>query len=72
MDLPIQLPDLVLEESYDAVKDSADIFIVPERRLFKGIKQYVESKLGDSKRLLDIEKYFYSFEPPMLFLKNNS
>jgi len=69
--IPIQLPDLTLEESYDAVKDSADIFIVPERRLFNGIKQYVESKGGDSKYLLDIEKYFYSFEPPMLFLKNN-
>ena len=68
--LPIQLPDLGVEESYDAVKDSADIFIVPERRLFKSIKQYVESKGGDSKRLLDIEKYLFSFEPPMLFLKN--
>jgi len=69
--ISIQLPDLTLEESYDAVKDNADIFIVPERRLFKGIKQYVESKGGDSKRLLDIEKYFYSFEPPISFLKNN-
>jgi len=69
--LPVQLPGLALEESYDAVKDSADIFIVPESRLFKGISKYVESKGGDSKRLLDIEKYFYSFEPPRLFLKNN-
>jgi len=69
--IPVQIPDLVLEESYDAVKDSADIFIVPERRLFNGIKQYVESKGGESKRLLDIEKYLYSFEPPVLFLKNS-
>jgi len=69
--IPIQLPDLALEESYDAVKDSTDIFIVPERKLFKDIKSYIESKGGDSKCLLDIEKYLYSFEPPMVFLKNN-
>jgi len=69
--MPIQLPDLGLEESYDAVKDSADIFIVPERRLLKGISSYIESKGSDSKRLLDIEKYFCSFETPTLFLRNN-
>lgn len=69
--IPSNSLSLSIEEAYDEVKDSADIIIISKRSFFKKIKVYVERNGGDCTRLLDVEKFFLSFEPAELFLKNN-
>jgi len=71
LNIPLQTPNSSYNESYDAVKDAADIFIIRNKEQFNDVKAYIESNSGDGKRLLDIEKYYFSFEPAKLFLERN-
>jgi len=69
--VPLQTPNLPYKESYDSVKGSADIFIIRNKGKFNDVKAYIESKGGNGRQLLDVEKYYYSFEPAKLFLERN-
>ena len=69
--IPLQTPGLPYKESYDATKDSADMFIIRNKGKFSNVKAYIESKGGNGRRLLDVENYYYSFEPAKLFLELN-
>ena len=71
INIPLQTPDLSFKESYDAVRNSADIFIIRSKDRFDDVMRYVESRGDDGSRLLNIERYYYSFEPTKLFLKHN-
>ncbi|WP_132084847.1 hypothetical protein [Harryflintia acetispora] len=65
----IQIPDQkTYKESFEIIKDCADIFIVCDKRAIDGLRitEYIEK----TKKSLDIEKYFYSLEPTMTILKN--
>jgi molybdenum cofactor biosynthesis enzyme MoaA len=66
--IALQTPDLPYKEAYDATRDSADIFLVRSKEEFSDISNYVEAQGGDRKRLLDIDGYYYSFEPASVFL----
>ena len=70
--IPLQTPDVHYEESYDAVKYSADIFIMRNKWKVNDVKTFIDKKGGDSRRLLDVETYYYSFEPTKLFLEQNT
>ena len=67
----LQTPDASFEESYDIFKDSADVYIMFNKRKANEVKYYIESNGGSAKQLLDVETYFYSFEPTKLFLNHN-
>ena len=70
--IPLQTPDMPYKESYDAAQDNADVFIIRNKGKFSDIKAYIESKGGKGGQLLDVEKYYYSFEPAKLFLERNT
>ena len=71
LDIPLQSTDLPLEQSYDELKDRADIFVLPVKRLSKEIKSYMASKGGQPRRLLDIEDYQFTYMPANRFLEKN-
>jgi len=71
MGIPLIEADASYKESYGKLKNVADIFIIRNKSSFHDVKSYIESVGGDGKRLLDIETYYFSFEPASLFLKQN-
>jgi len=69
--IPLQTPNLPYEESYESVKDNADVLIMRDKEEIATMKEYIESSGGDSACLLDIERYYYSFMPVRQFLKHH-
>ena len=68
LSLPLQTTELSFIESYEALRSNADIFILRNKRAYNAVKDFI-SRGGNDKRLIDIEKYFLSFEPAELFLR---
>jgi hypothetical protein len=69
--IPLQTPNLEYEESYDATKDLANVFIVMDKEKIDTVSKYVSSVGGDNRRLLDIGRYYFSFAPARVFVENN-
>ena len=69
--IPLLAPNVSYEESFELVKDYADVFIIRSKEEVEAVKSYMESADCNSNRLLDIERYYYSFEPARLYLERH-
>jgi len=69
--ITVPYDEITFEQSYDNLRDSADIFILPDYRSFKHMKNYVESVGGTSSQLCNINDYFNSPLSPREWVEKN-
>jgi molybdenum cofactor biosynthesis enzyme MoaA len=69
LQIPLHLSTAPYIEAYNTLKDSTDIFIIYDKGYFT-CANFHSSYTNDEKvRFLDIERYFFSFDPARTFAK---
>jgi pyruvate-formate lyase-activating enzyme len=69
--VPLQLNAAPYIEAYKELKDNADIFIIHDKSYFTDTSFLANYTNDERARFLDIERYFFSFEPAKTFVMRN-
>jgi hypothetical protein len=69
--VPLQLNAAPYIEAYNELKDNADIFIIHDKGYFTDANFHANHSNDEKTRFLDIEGYFFSFEPAKTFVMRN-
>ena len=71
LDIPLQTHNVPYKESFKHLKDKADIFICFQKTIYNDLCNYANSLGNYEGRIINIEDYYFSFEPAKTYILNH-